>query len=97
MVFVVFLFSGSCLLFSTRALLVTFPTTVHVSSFSPQSSPSISRLIDESYSDRCEVLSHWFLFAPFHVTVGHLILSFAENDMKLLCPFISQIPPTPME
>lgn len=95
MVFVVFLFSGSCLLFSTRALLVTFPTTVHVSSFSPQSSPSISRLIDESYSDRCEVLSHWFLFAPFHVTVGHLFLSFAKNDMKLLCPFISQIPPCP--
>ena len=68
---------------------------------SPFSTPSptlvIYCLFDDSLCDRCEVLSHcgfdlhfpdeWW-WASFHVSAGHLYVSFEKMSIKALCPFL---------
>ena len=80
----------------------TVPPRVHEDSFFSTFSPTlvISCLFDNSYSNRCEVISHrgfnlhfsddeW-CWASFHVPVGHLYVFFGKMSIHILY-FFNQI------
>ena len=70
--------------------------------FSPVFLPTfvISCLFDNSHSDRCEVISHWFWFAfprwlltlgMFSCTCWPLYIFFRKMSIWFLCPFLNWI------
>ena len=80
-----------------------FPPTVQNGSPFSTSLPAlvVCWLIDESHSDRCEMISHcgfnlhfsherykWY-GASFHMPVGHLYVLFKEVSIQVLCPLFN--------
>ena len=63
--------------------------------------PVVSRIVDFSHSDRCEVVSHcnFELYFPddescgasLHVSVGHLYVFFRKISIDVFCSFFHWI------
>ena len=79
----------------------TFSPTVSQGSCFSTSWPTfvICVLLDDSHSNRCEVISHysfdlhspddWCCRASFHVPVGHLYVCFGKMSIRVFCPFLN--------
>ena len=73
-----------------------FPPTVHEGTlpFLPFLPTLVCGFIDDSHSDRCEVISHCDFnlhFADEHLfmSIGHLYVLFGEVSVQILCPFFN--------